>query len=44
MKMNPYFIQHPLKDEVAKKVIYTQSKSPAEVLEETSQWIDERDA
>ena len=44
MKMNPYFIRHPLKDEVAKKVIYTKSKGPANVLEEASQWINERDA
>lgn len=36
MKMNPYFIQHPLKEEVSKMVIYTQSKSPSEVLEEAS--------
>jgi hypothetical protein len=40
MKMNPFFIQHSLKDEVAKKVIYTHSKKPEEVLEETSQWVD----
>lgn len=44
MKMNPMFIQHPLKDEVATKVIYTQSKQPKEVLEEAIQWINEGDA
>ncbi len=42
--MNPFFIQHPLKDEVAKKVVYTQSKDAEDVLEETAQWINERDA
>ncbi len=39
-KMNPYFIRHPLKDEVAKQVIYTQGKTPSDVLEEASAWLE----
>jgi hypothetical protein len=40
MMMNPVFIQHPLKDEVAKHVVHTKGKTPEEIANEALEWID----
>ena len=39
MRMNPIFIKHPLKDELAKHVIYTYGTSAADVVVETLRWL-----
>ena len=44
MRMNPTFIEHPLKHELANHVIYTLDKNPAEVADEAITWLQSCDA
>lgn len=43
LPMNPYFIRHPLKNDVATKVIVTGGRAKQKVLEEAFQWVIDSD-